>query len=70
MTPAEAHAAAAAEGLALLRAENETGFKGVNRGGFTVLTLQFGHAVVRLERSEAAPQDLCAPRASLKKASL
>ena len=33
MTAAEAHAAAAAEGLALLRAENATGFKGVNRGG-------------------------------------
>ena len=31
MTAAEAHAAAAAEGLALLRAENSTGFKGVNR---------------------------------------
>ena len=31
MNPAEAHAAAAAEGLALLRAENATGFKGVNR---------------------------------------
>ena len=29
MTPAEAHAAAAAEGLALLRADNSTGFKGV-----------------------------------------
>lgn len=29
MTPAEAHAAAAAEGLALLRTENSTGFKGV-----------------------------------------
>ena len=31
MTAAEAHAAAAAEGLALLRAENATGFKGVSR---------------------------------------
>ena len=31
MTPAEAHAAAAAEGLALLRAENAMGFKGVSR---------------------------------------
>ena len=31
MTAAEAHAAAAAEGLALLRAENPTGFKGVSR---------------------------------------
>ena len=31
---AEAHAAAAAEGLTLLRAENSTGFKGVwNLGG-------------------------------------
>ena len=29
MTAAEAHAAAAAEGLALLRAENDTGFWGV-----------------------------------------
>ena len=29
MTAAEAHAAAAAEGLALVRAENSTGFKGV-----------------------------------------
>ena len=29
MTAAEAHAAAAAEGLALLRAENATGFKHV-----------------------------------------
>ena len=33
MTAAEAHAAAAAEGLALLRAENATGFKGVCRTG-------------------------------------
>ena len=33
MTAAEAHAAAAAEGLTLLRAENATGFKGVSRGG-------------------------------------
>ena len=31
MTAAEAHAAAAAEGLALVRAENATGFKGVGR---------------------------------------
>ena len=31
MTPAEAHAAAEQEGLALLRAENATGFKGVCR---------------------------------------
>ncbi len=31
MTAAEAHAAAASEGLALLRAENLTGFKGVQR---------------------------------------
>ena len=31
MTAAEAHAAAATEGLALLRAENSTGFKGVGR---------------------------------------
>ena len=31
MTAAEAHAAAAEEGLALLRAENPTGFKGVSR---------------------------------------
>ena len=31
MTPAEAHAAAAAEGLALVRAENATGFKHVSR---------------------------------------
>ncbi len=29
MTPADAHAAAAAEGLELLRSENSTGFKGV-----------------------------------------
>ena len=35
MTAAEAHAAAAAEGLALVPAENATGFKGVsrNKGG-------------------------------------
>ena len=33
MTAAEAHAAAAAEGLALLRADNPTGFKGVSRSG-------------------------------------
>ena len=33
MTAAEAHAAADAEGLLLVRAENPTGFKGVNRGG-------------------------------------
>ena len=33
MTKSEAHAAAAAEGLTLLRAENATGFKGVSRGG-------------------------------------
>ena len=33
MTPAEAHAAAAAEGLALVPAENVTGFKGVSRTG-------------------------------------
>jgi hypothetical protein len=33
MTAAEAHAAAAAEGLTLLRAENVTGFKGVSRAG-------------------------------------
>ena len=31
MNAAAAHAAAAAEGLALLRAENDTGFKGVSR---------------------------------------
>ena len=31
MTAAEAHAAAAAEGLALVRAETPTGFKGVSR---------------------------------------
>ena len=31
MTPAEAHAAAAAEGLKLLRSENATGFKSVCR---------------------------------------
>ena len=31
MTPAEAHAAAAAEGLTLLCGENATGFKGVHR---------------------------------------
>ena len=31
MSAAEAHAAAAAEGLTLLRAENTTGFKGVSR---------------------------------------
>ena len=31
MTAAEAHAAAATEGLVLLRAENSTGFKGVSR---------------------------------------
>ena len=30
MTPAEAHAAAAAEGLVLVRADNTTGFKGVS----------------------------------------
>ena len=30
MTPAEAHAAAAAEGLVLVRADNMTGFKGVS----------------------------------------
>ena len=33
MTPAEAHAAAAAEGLALVPAANATGFKGVYRNG-------------------------------------
>ena len=33
MTAAEAHTAAAEEGLALVRAENSTGFKGVYRGG-------------------------------------
>ena len=31
MTAAEAHAAAAAEGLSLVPAENSTGFKGVSR---------------------------------------
>ena len=33
MTPTEAHAAAAAEGLALLHAETATGFKAVNLSG-------------------------------------
>ena len=33
MTAAEAHAAAATEGLALLRAENSTGFRGVYHNG-------------------------------------
>ena len=33
MNAAEAHAAAAAEGLTLLRAENTTGFKNVSIGG-------------------------------------
>ena len=38
--------------------------------GSSAGALQFWPRVVRLERSKAAPQDLCAPRASLKKASL
>ena len=36
MTPAEAHAAAAAEGLALVRAENVVGFKGVIRNSMSL----------------------------------
>ena len=37
MTAAEAHATAAAEGLALIRAENPTGFKGVSRRSATTI---------------------------------
>ena len=51
MTPAEAHAAAAAEGLTLLRAEkNATGFKGVGRDDRKSKPFQ-----ATLKRGDAAP---------------
>ena len=45
MTAAEAHAAAASEGLTLLRAETATGFKGVyrNNSGSTPFKAQLWH---------------------------
>ena len=50
MTPAEAHAAAAAEGLALLLAENATGFKHVSRDDRKSKPFQ-----ATLKRGDAAP---------------
>jgi len=47
MTAAEAYTAAAAEGLALLGADNETGFKGVKRNTSNTSTISFKAQLMR-----------------------
>ena len=67
----EAGAAAEAAFARVLQRYRETsGHESYVVEGSSAGALQFWLRGGRLERCEAAPQDLCAPRASLKKASL